>query len=256
MNVVILGGSKGVGYAIAEQFAETDSNICLVSRSQSNLDRARLSLAKTKSSVLTYKGDVSEKTFSSRLSEFLKESQFFNIDTLICNAGGPPQKFFIETTEEDWNLALQTSLLGQIRVVREFLASMVSKNFGRIIFISSTIAKEPSPNMVLSATARAGLSAFVKSVSTEYAKFNITMNVICLGGVLTDRLDSLIDDSAARNGTSKEQIKSELVSGIPVGRFATPAEIANLVTFLVSPGASYITGTSLSIDGGLTKAYF
>jgi 3-oxoacyl-[acyl-carrier protein] reductase len=133
---------------------------------------------------------------------------------------------------------------------------MVAANFGRIIFVSSTIAKEPSPNMVLSATARAGLSAFVKAVSSEFAKFNITMNVICLGGVLTDRLDALIDDSAARSKSNSEQVKSQWAQGIPIGRFATPTEIANLVTFLVSPKASYITGTSISIDGGITKAYF
>lgn len=256
MNAVILGGSKGVGLAIAEQLADTHSSICVVSRNQANLDEAKLTLSSSKSNVLTYKGDVSSPTFILGLSKFLKESQFLNVDTLICNAGGPPQKFFLETTEEDWSSVLETSLLGQIRAVREFLRDMVAANFGRIIFVSSTIAKEPSPNMVLSATARAGLSAFVKAVSSEFAKFNITMNVICLGGVLTDRLDALIDESAARSKSTSEQVKSQWAEGIPIGRFATPTEIANLATFLVSPKASYITGTSISIDGGITKAYF
>jgi len=256
MNAVILGGSKGVGFAIAEQLADTYSNICLVSRSQTNLDNAKLALNKSNSSIFTYKGDVSDSSFVSGLSKFLKESKFLRVDTLICNAGGPPQKFFLETTEEDWNLVLETSLLGQLRVVREFITDMVTAKFGRVIFVSSTIAKEPSPNMVLSATARAGLSAFVKAVSSEFAKFNITMNVVCLGGVLTDRLDSLIDDTALRVRSTNEQVKSDWVKGIPIGRFATPVEIANLVTFLVSPKASYITGSSISIDGGMTKAYF
>jgi NAD(P)-dependent dehydrogenase (short-subunit alcohol dehydrogenase family) len=151
---------------------------------------------------------------------------------------------------------IETSLLGQIRVVREFLPQMVKLNFGRIVFVSSTVAKEPSPMMVLSATARSGLSAFVKAISSEFAKFNITMNVICLGGVLTERLNSLIENSANQQKIDVSTVREKLVDSIPVGRFAEPKEIANMVTFLVSQEASYITGTSISIDGGLSKAFF
>lgn len=151
---------------------------------------------------------------------------------------------------------IETSLLGQIRVVREFIPQMVELDFGRIVFISSTVAKEPSPAMVLSATARSGLSAFVKAISSEFAKSNITMNVVCLGGVLTERLNSLIENSASTQRINAADVREKMVNSIPIGRFAKPEEIANLVTFLVSPEASYITGTSISIDGGLSKAFF
>jgi 3-oxoacyl-[acyl-carrier protein] reductase len=133
---------------------------------------------------------------------------------------------------------------------------MVKNNFGRIISISSTVAKEPSPTMVLSATARSGLSAFVKAASSEFAKFSITMNVVCLGGVLTDRLESLIADTAHKQNVEHSEVRANLVSSIPIGRFATPKEIADFVSFLASEKASYITGTSIPIDGGLTKGFF
>jgi len=256
MNAVIIGGSRGVGLAIANQLANNYKNICIVSRDKQNLDKALVSIGATESKFYIYQGDIAQKRFGQELSKFLCDQDFGVTSTLICNAGGPPQKLFLDTTETDWDSVIETSLLGQIRVVREFIPQMVKLNFGRIVFVSSTVAKEPSPAMILSATARSGLSAFVKAISTEFARSNITMNVICLGGVLTERLNSLIEDSANKQKIDIATVREKLVNAIPIGRFAEPKKIANLVTFLVSPEASYITGTSISIDGGLGKAFF
>jgi len=256
MNAVVIGGSRGVGLAIARQLANSYEKICIVSREKHNLEKALISIGDTKSKIFVYQGDVSEKHFGHQLFKYLQDQNFGVTNTLICNAGGPPQKFFLDTTEAEWDSVIETSLLGQIRVVREFIPQMVELDFGRIVFFSSTVAKEPSPAMVLSATARSGLSAFVKAISSEFAKSNITMNVICLGGVLTERLNSLIENSASTQRIDASDVREKMVNSIPIGRFAKPEEIANLVTFLVSPEASYITGTSISIDGGLSKAFF
>ena len=256
MNALILGGSRGVGFAISEQFAKVFQNICIASRSLDNLENAKKNLSKINPNVYEFAGDVSDVNFARSLSSFLKESNFGDIDILICNAGGPPQKTFLATSDEDWHSVIETSLLGQMRVIREFLPRMVENEFGRIIFISSTIAKEPSPSMVLSATARAGISAFSKAISSEFAKYNVTVNVVYLGGVLTDRLHSLIANASDSQGVHVDQVKSNLVSGIPIGRFAEPNEIANLVSFLASNEAGYITGASIVIDGGITKGIF
>lgn len=256
MNALILGGSRGVGFAISEQFATVFQNICIASRSKENLESAKKVLSKINSNVFEFAGDVGNLDFAGSLSKFLSESNFGDVDVLICNAGGPPQKTFLATSDEDWKSVVETSLLGQIRIVREFLPKMAEKKFGRIIFINSTVAKEPSPSMVLSATARAGISAFSKAISGEFAKDNVTANVVYLGGVLTDRLNSLIINSSTSQGVPIDDVRSKLVSGIPIGRFAEPKEIANLVSFLASGEASYITGASIVIDGGITKGIF
>ena len=162
----------------------------------------------------------------------------------------------LETTDHDWEHALRTNLLGQIRVVRDVIPFMLAKQFGRVIFISSTVVIEPSSTMVLSATARAGISAFAKSISIEFAPANITVNVVYLGGILTDRLDSLIKSSAEQQRVTPEEIQGKILSQIPLGRFAYPFEVASLVKFLVSDDASYITGSSIVIDGGVTRSIF
>jgi len=256
MNVLILGGSRGVGLAVAKQLAPIASKLCIASRSQENLDVARREILTLNRNIFTFQGDVSDPRFNLLLRKYLNEESFGEIDVLISNAGGPPQKSLLETTDHDWDHALRTNLLGQIRVVRDVIPSMLAKQFGRVIFISSTVAIEPSSAMVLSATARAGISAFAKSISIEYAPAKITVNVVYLGGILTDRLDSLIRTSAERQGVTAEEIQERILSQIPLGRFAFPFEVGNLVRFLVSDDASYITGSSIVIDGGVTRSIF
>jgi 3-oxoacyl-[acyl-carrier protein] reductase len=132
---------------------------------------------------------------------------------------------------------------------------MKENAWGRIVSITSTIAKEPSPAMVLSATLRSGVAAFTKAVSTELAPFNITVNVICPGGVLTDRLTNLVKERAGKENREFAELLKESQDGIPIKRFALPSEIAATVLFLVSEAGGYITGVSLSVDGGLMKSF-
>ena len=131
---------------------------------------------------------------------------------------------------------------------------MIKRKWGRILTISSLVAKEPSPNMVLSATTRSGVSAFNKSISFELAKHKITVNTILPGGVLTGRLNSLIKKNSKKNNFSFKAYKSKLQKSIPAQRFADPQEISDLIYFLTSENASYITGQNLIIDGGLSKS--
>lgn len=254
MNVLVLGGSRGVGLAVAKQLAPLANKLCIVSRDQKNLEVAKREMLSLNHNTFAFQGDVSNPRFNLLLRDYLKKESFGEIDVLVSNAGGPPQKSLLETTDNDWDNALRTNLLGQIRVVRDVIPSMQAKQFGRIIFISSTVAIEPSPSMVLSATVRAGIGAFAKAISSEYAPAKITVNVVYLGGILTDRLDNLIKKSAERQGVTTDEIQGKLLSQIPLGRFAYPSEVGNLVRFLVSEDASYITGASIVIDGGVTRS--
>ena len=256
VNILILGGSRGVGLAVAKQLAPLANKMCIASRDQNNLDVARSELLTLNQNIFAFPGDVSAPNFNLLLREYLDKESFGDVDVLISNAGGPPQKSLLETTDHDWDHALGTNLLGQIRVVRDVIPGMLAKQFGRVIFISSTVAIEPSSSMVLSATARAGISAFAKSISIEYAPAKVTVNVVYLGGILTDRLSSLIKSSAEKENVTPEEIQGRILSTIPLGRFAYPFEVANLVSFLVSDDASYITGSSIVIDGGVTRSIF
>jgi len=256
MNAIIMGGSKGVGLSITQKLAETHDKICIVSRNLSNLNTASNLSSNGKAQILIFPGDISNSNLPSELNDFLKHSNFGPVETLICNAGGPPQKVLLDTTDEDWSVAIQTLLLGQVRLVKSLIPQMIKNSYGRVIFISSTVVNEPSVDMILSATARAGLGAFAKAAAKNFANYNITFNVIHLGGVLTDRLSSLIENQSKLQGKSFEIVEKELVATIPAGRFASPDEISDLVNFLVSKKKMYITGSSILIDGGMTKGYF
>jgi 3-oxoacyl-[acyl-carrier protein] reductase len=132
---------------------------------------------------------------------------------------------------------------------------MQKKQWGRIITITSTVTKEPSPEMILSATARGGLSAFNKAVCLEFAKFNITSNIISPGGVLTNRLRGLFKEKSKRIKKDYLTVIKSAEDSIPAKRFADPKEIANIILFLSSKHGSYINGINLSVDGGLTRSY-
>jgi 3-oxoacyl-[acyl-carrier protein] reductase len=210
----------------------------------------------TEGQVITFKGDVRNRDFARELETYLARKSFGSPEVVVCNAGGPPQKTLLETTNDDWICAIETCLLGQIRVVKQFLPNMVKRRFGRIIFISSTAVKEPTPAMVLSATARMGINALAKSISKEFGNSHITANVVLLGGVLTSRLEKLISDAATKNAQTFESVRANLISSIPAERFANPSEISNLVAFLISDEAAYINGAQIIIDGGLTKGVY
>ncbi len=170
-------------------------------------------------------------------------------------AGGPPVGSFSEHDATAWEAAIQTNLLGVVRFCKAVAPDMKSKNWGRIISITSTVAKEPSPAMVLSATTRAGVSAFSKTLAIELAQFNISVNVICPGGVLTDRLVGLLQARAEREKRDYQEVLQETQASIPAKRFAEPQEIADVILFLASERGGYVNGVSLSVDGALTKAY-
>lgn len=252
--VLITGGSKGIGYEIAKGFAKEKAKVFLVSR---DLDNLKLSVAKLKkiNSFVGYQNaDVSKQNSYYKIFKSC-EKKFGPVDILINNAGGPIMGTIFELSEKNWKSAIDTNMMSVIRFSRYALKSMKKKKWGRIISITSTVTKEPSPEMILSATARGGLSAFNKSICHQFAKYNITSNIISPGGVLTDRLKSLFKTKSIRDSKSYEEILENAQNTIPAKRFAEPNEIAKLVLFLCSQHGAYINGIDIKVDGGLTKSY-
>jgi len=251
--VLITAASLGIGKAVAELFAQEGCKIAISSRSKSNLLSVSKEI-KDKYSVepfwsvcdLNKQKDI-ENTYSA------VSQHFGTVDILVNNCGGPLPGVFQQLEEEEWNSAYEQVLLSVIRFSKLVLPGMMSKNWGRIINLTSISVKQPIDNLVLSNTLRAGVTGLTKSLSNEVAKFNITVNNVAPGMTLTRRLYELAVIEAKEKGKSHEEVLVEMAKRVPINRLARPEEIATVVVFLASKQASYVTGTTIQVDGGYVK---
>ena len=253
---LVTGASKGVGKAISIELAKQNVKLILVARNLDDLNKLKKEINKNINfhNVKLIKGDVSIKNTIKKI-ELVCKNTFGLPNILVNNTGGPPSGDFTKFNQKIWESAIANNLMSVINFTNTFHKNMKKKKWGRIITISSTVAKEPSSNMVISSTLRSGVSAFNKSISRDLAKYNITVNTLLLGGVKTNRLTNLIKKNSKKNNLSYQNYMKQLQASIPIGRFADPGEISNLVNFLVSEKSSYLTGQDIIIDGGLSKSF-
>jgi 3-oxoacyl-[acyl-carrier protein] reductase len=252
-TVLITAASLGIGKAVVELFAQEGCKIAISSRSKTNLLAVSKEI-KDKYSVepfwsvcdLNKQKDI-ENTYSA------VSQNFGTVDILVNNCGGPSPGLFQQLDEEEWNLAYEQVLLSVVRFSKLVLPGMMSKNWGRIINLTSISVKQPIDNLVLSNTLRAGVTGLTKSLSNEVAKFNITVNNVAPGMTLTRRLYELAVVEAKEKGKSHEEVLVEMAKRVPLNRLARPEEIASVVVFLASKQASYVTGTTIQVDGGYIK---
>lgn len=193
-TILVTAGSKGIGYELAKQFLILNGNVCVCSRNIKNLNKAKNSLLKFSNSnkLLVVKHDISKIKNQSILIKKIRKKFNSNVDILINNSGGPPPKKIEDLNLNDWQKSINSNLLSAITLSNEVLKSMKKKRWGRIINLTSTVAKEPAKNMVLSNVTRSGLSSFSKTLSIEIAKYGITVNTILTGGCQTDRFLDLV----------------------------------------------------------------
>lgn len=253
---IITGASAGMGKAAATGLAMQGVNLVLIARDSARLEKTKAEiLAGADVAVLTLAGSVTERGLAQQAVS-LAMDKWQKLDILVNNAGGPPAGSFLQHDDNAWDAALEQNLQSVIRFTRAVAPHMIRKKWGRIINITSTLAKEPTSPMVLSATARAGVSAFSKAVSIELAPHGVTINTLCPGGVLTNRLRDLLQASAQKQNKSYTEALAQSLATIPLGRFATPEEFADVLVFLASERGCYLTGTTLMVDGGLTRSVF
>lgn len=249
----ITGASEGVGKAIAMNFAKKGYSIYLLSRSRQKLKKLKKEIIKNYSNnrieLIPFN---MEKKFSDNLLAYCKKKLGLP-NILINNSGGPEPTNFINTNDKMWEKTINRNLLSVIKLSTIFSKSMIRNKWGRMITISSTVAKEPSPGMVQSATSRAAVLAFNKSISFNLAKFNITNNSILLGGIETSRLKKLIKINSKKIKISEDRFRKNILKNIPAGRFGEPSEVASLVEYLISDSGRYINGQSIVIDGAMSK---
>ncbi len=250
---MVAAGTRGIGLATAESLLKEGAKVSICSRSEENIKEAQEKLAPYRNELLVVKADV---TSTKDISHWIRTTRenLGPIEILVTNTGGPPAADALAATDEQWMTGFDSTVLNIVRLVREVAPFMLEKNWGRIVHVTSLVAKEPSKLLSISSTLRAGLMSLTKLQAKELGPFGVTVNSILPGHTLTDRQIHLAEIEAEKKKVSVDEILKEKTKIIPVGRIASPEEIGSVITFLCSKQAGYLTGENILVDGGVTKA--
>lgn len=256
-TAIVVASSQGIGRATAETLAAEGANVVLCARGEEELERtaAVIAAAHGDDRVLAVPTDVTSGPAVEALVARAIE-RFGGVDILVASTGGPPPTPFMDVTDEAWSATFDSILLSAARLVRGVVPSMREGGWGRILFVTSTAAKQPLAHLVLSNATRPGVHGLAKTLSQELGGDGITVNCVCPGIVKGTRAEQIFTYRSEHQGITKAAVQAEIREAIPLGRVASAQDIANTITFLASEPAAYITGTSLSVDGGLCKSTF
>lgn len=249
-TVLVTAGSKGIGLATALGYYECGAKVAICGRSQENLDAAKAQMPE----CLALQGDVSKPEDIDRVFAEVT-AKFRGIDILVNNAGGPPPGVFEQLDDEDWDKAVQLTLMSVVRLTRLVLPHMRAQKWGRVINISSSGIRQPVPNLTLSNSIRMAVLGWAKTLANQVAGDNILVNTVCPGFTNTDRIKEILAQQSAASGKSIDDIAAGLAAQIPVGRIGEAREIGNVAVFLGSQAASFITGQAITVDGGAAQNY-
>ena len=254
-RVAIVGGaSRGLGRACAMGLAEEGARVAISSRRAEPLQAAAEEIrSATGVEVLAVPGDLSSLVDIQNLVQRTVE-HFGRLDIVISNSGGPPEGRAADTSDDNWTRAIEMALQFFIRMSREAVPHLRQRSWGRIINILASTVYQPIDNLATSGVTRLGAVAFAKSLADEVGRHNILVNSVAPGFLLTDRMMDLFKTRARETDTDLDAVLQARSSTIPVGRFGQPEELASLVTFLASEKNSYITGTTILVDGGAVRS--
>ncbi len=251
---LVAAASRGLGRAVAEELAAEGASLVVCSRSEEKINQTAKQIAEASGAkVLAVAADVSNPEDVKRLTEFAIE-RLGRIDIVVANSGGPPAGPFENFGLDQWEAATRLLLHGPVELARRVLPSMKERRWGRILNITSIAVKQPVDNLILSNSLRAAVTGFARTLANEVAEFGITVNNIMPGYTRTERVEELSRMMAEKEDIKPEDFIAHWEKEIPMRRIGEPREFAALAAFLVSERASYITGTSIPVDGGWIKA--
>lgn len=254
-NALVTGASYGIGYACAEALAGEGVNVAICSRDEDKILSAAAKIAADKGvTSVGIAADLTDENDLKRLVESATE-QMGPIDILVVSTGHPPTFPFSVASDDHWKQGMDLVLRPAIVLSRLVLDEMRKRKFGRIIFIGSIFGLEPEVSSVVQSTLRTGLNAMSKCIATEVAADGVTVNVICPGYFDTPLVRELAQQYANSQAVSVEKVLSDWTEYAPVKRFGKPSDLGALVAFLASERAEFITGTSVTIDGGAVRRY-
>jgi len=249
---IVTAASRGIGAGVASVLAREGSNLVIASRDLTKLKRLAEVLEEQHGvSVVPIQADLTKREDVKRIVE-TAISHFGKVDVLVYNTGPPKPGTFLELSEEDWEYGVRLLLMSAVWITRDVLPHMIERRQGRLIYITSSTLKQPIPTLTLSNVVRISLAGLVKTLAYQLGPYNILVNGIMQGYVDTERVREVAAARAQREGRGVEDVMREIEREVPLGRLAKPEEIGELVVFLASDKASYITGSLILIDGGRT----
>jgi 3-oxoacyl-[acyl-carrier protein] reductase len=253
---LVAAASKGIGFATALELAREGARVFLCSRDEARASEAAQKIHnETGATVAGVAADVTDEQAAERFVNVARQ-QAGRIDILVTNAGGPRTTTFADADLDMFRKAFELNALSAIRLAKLVLPGMAAQKWGRIINITSVSVKQPIDGLLLSNTIRAGLTGWAKTVSTEVAADNVTVNNVAPGYTLTERQDELAQAQGRALGKAKEEMIAMWASQVPMRRLASAGEIGAAVAFLASERASCITGVTLQVDGGWVRSLF
>ena len=251
---LVSASSKGLGRAIAEELAAEGANLIVCSRGADALRETANSIRKSSGvTVVEVSADVSEQSGIDRVAKTALD-KFGKVDILVTNSGGPPGGAFESLTPEMWEAATRLLLTSAVGLARVLLPGMKERRWGRILNVTSIAVKQPIDGLMLSNSLRAAVTGYARTLANEVAPFKVTVNNIMPGYTRTDRFEQLAHAAGERSGASAQDMFAKWEQEIPIGRVGEPREFAALAAFLVSERASYITGSSIAVDGGWIRS--
>ncbi len=251
---IVAAASKGLGRAVAMELAREGADVTVCARSEANLAAAVAAIRQvTGRTVASEALDVTDADAVARLVASV-ERRSGRVDICVINAGGPPSKAFLDTSPAEWRAAFDLTLMSAVSFAREVLPRMQKNRWGRVVTITSMSVKQPIDGLMLSNSLRAGVAGMARTLANEFGSYGITVNNVCPGYTLTERLAGLLDGRARQEGVTREAMLTKVASQVPAGRIGTPEEFAAVVAFLVSERASYINGATIPVDGGYVRS--
>lgn len=249
---LVCAASKGLGRASAEALARDGFKVVICARGEAALNLTADAIRTAGGDVLPLPADLAKAEDVERVIAATVE-RFGGLDVLVTNTGGPPSGPFMTLDERTWSSAIDSLLLSVVRLCRAAIPHMQARGGGRIINITSISVKQPIEGLVLSNALRSAVTSLAKTLSVELAPHNILVNCVAPGYTRTDRVVDLSEQAAAREGTTADAVERRTVAKIPLGRMGEPKEFGEVVAFLASPAASYVTGVTIQVDGGWTR---
>lgn len=251
-RAVITGGSKGIGLAIARALAAEGVDLALAARGQADLERAAREIADAHGvRVEPFAADLADAPAVQAFADFAVD-RLGSVDILVNNAGAIPAGTLGALDDEAWRRAYDLKLWGYIRLARALVPGMRERRSGAVLSIIGNAGRQPSAAYIAGGPANAALMNFTKGLAAEVGPDGVRVNAINPGPIRTDRMRQMAEQTARERGIEVAAVEAGQGRGVPLGRVGTPEEVANVAVFLVSDAASYVHGTIIPVEGGLT----